>query len=306
MKKLLFKTAVFFAILIAFFALLYMLSPTPKSKCSLLFADLDKKELLRKNLSNRIIFVGGSNLSFGLNCQIIKDSLGLNPINTSIHAGLGLYYMLDNYKSYFHKGDIVVISPEYEQFYGDYAYGEEVLIRTIVDVNRENYKLLKLKHFKIHLGSVPKILLSKLSIEDYKYQCSGGFHERTAFNQFGDAVAHWNSTATGGYSLHVLEGDYNFKLISYLKDFEKDMDKIGVKVFITYPCFDAESFDSNIDKIRFHERQIIDSGMETLGNPERYKFKKEFCFDSPYHLNKKGAEIRTNLLIENLKSELHL
>lgn len=300
MKKLLTKTVVFFAILFGFLIILFLLPATPKSKSYLLFADIDKRELLSKEQANRIIFIGGSNLSFGLNCQFIKDSLALNPINTSIHAGLGLYYMLDSYKQFLHKGDIVIISPEYEQFYEDYAYGEDVLIQTIIDVNPGDFTLLKPKHYYIHLESLPRILLSRVSISDYLYEDSGGIYERSSFNQYGDAVAHWSSDSFE-FPANILKGHYNYKLVEYLKDFDKEMIEIGVKVFITYPCFDAISFDANVDKIHLHEKIIKESGVKILGTPGRYRFEKEYCFNSPYHLTKKGAEVRTLLLIEDLK-----
>ena len=61
----------------------------------------------------------------------------MNPINTGIHAGMGLIYMLDHSIGFIRKGDIVVISPEYDHFYGNNAYGGETLLRTIFDVNRK-------------------------------------------------------------------------------------------------------------------------------------------------------------------------
>jgi hypothetical protein len=300
MKKLLIKTVTFFTILFAFFAILYFLPATPKSKCSLLFADLDKKVLLNKDLSNRIIFIGGSNLSFGLNCQLVKDSLGFNPVNTSIHAGLGLFYMLENYKTFLKSGDIVVVSPEYEQFFGDYAYGEEVLVRTILDVNRNNYNLLQFKHYALHLGAVPKILLSKLNIDEYTFKCEGGFYERNSFNQYGDVDVHWN-TDFSSFTRNAIQGDYNYALVDYLKKYKNEMVNKGVEVYITFPCYESKSFAENIDKIKYHEREIIATGIELLGTPERYCFDKSFCFNSPYHLNRSGVEMRTNLLISDLQ-----
>ena len=51
-----------------------------------------KCQLLEDTPSPRIIFVGGSNLAFGLDSQRIKDSLNINVINYGLHAGIGLKY----------------------------------------------------------------------------------------------------------------------------------------------------------------------------------------------------------------------
>ena len=66
---------------------------------------------LRNAASPRLILVGGSNLSLGINSQMLKDSLALNPINTGISVGIGLCYMLDNTLKHVRKNDIVVVHP---------------------------------------------------------------------------------------------------------------------------------------------------------------------------------------------------
>ena len=79
---------------IVFFLMLGLLLPaTPRASKSLLFANQKKDELLQRVKSPRMIFVGGSNLSFGLNSQIIKNELNINPINTAVHAAIGVRYM---------------------------------------------------------------------------------------------------------------------------------------------------------------------------------------------------------------------
>lgn len=82
----------------------------------------------RHALPPRIIFVGGSNLAFGLDSQRIKDSLNINVINYGLHAGIGLKYMVDDISTYARKGDIIVFAPEYSHFYSGLAYGESITI----------------------------------------------------------------------------------------------------------------------------------------------------------------------------------
>ena len=59
-----------------------------------------KCQLLEDAPAPRIIFVGGSNLAFGLDSQRIKDSLNINVINYGLHAGIGLKYMIDDISTY--------------------------------------------------------------------------------------------------------------------------------------------------------------------------------------------------------------
>ncbi|KAA6307943.1 hypothetical protein EZS27_040384 [termite gut metagenome] len=56
-----------------------------------------KCDLLRQGTSNlRIIFVGGSNLAFGIDSKMITDSLHIDVINYGLSAGIGLKYMIDD------------------------------------------------------------------------------------------------------------------------------------------------------------------------------------------------------------------
>src|SRR4051812_14897263 len=89
-----------------------------------LAAVLEKDRLIRNTPSPKIILVGGSNLAFGIDSKAIQDSLGLKVVNMGLYAKLGLRYMLAQVKPYIKPGDIVVVVPEYDQFYGDFANGD--------------------------------------------------------------------------------------------------------------------------------------------------------------------------------------
>ena len=68
MKKFITKLILFpltFVVLTLVFGL--GLPATPRASKSLIYAKIKKDSLLKNSLSPRIIFIGGSNLSFGLN-----------------------------------------------------------------------------------------------------------------------------------------------------------------------------------------------------------------------------------------------
>jgi hypothetical protein len=116
MNKLIKKITLVIIPIILFIFLGISLPTTPRASKSLLFANLKKDYLLKNVESPRMIFIGGSNLSFGLDSQKIKISLGINPINTGVHAGIGLKYMLDNTIQYIKNGYIIILIPEYHHF----------------------------------------------------------------------------------------------------------------------------------------------------------------------------------------------
>src|SRR5215212_5179389 len=86
---------------------------------SYIAAVLEKDRLIRDTPSPKIILVGGSNLAFGIDSHMLEDSLGVHVVNMGLYAKLGLRYMLAQVKPYIRKGDLVLVVPEYDQFFGE-------------------------------------------------------------------------------------------------------------------------------------------------------------------------------------------
>lgn len=299
MKKFIIKLTLFSLTFIVFILALGLgLPATPKDSKSLLFAKIKKDSLLKNTPSPRIIFVGGSNLSFGLNSQTIKDSLDLNPINTTIHAGIGLEYMMDNTLQYVNEGDIVVVAAEYQHFFGNFVYGGEELLRLITDVR---YAKLKINQIKNIYKFFPKLAFSRINPFNYIFVRESDIYSVNSFNEYGDVYTHWGMEQEKIKPNLGINDDYNPNTIGLINDFRIDLKKKNASLFLTYPGFQASSFDNNIKQIKKVENELISSGFELLGYPERYRINDSLMFNTPYHLSKEGVDIRTQLLIEDFK-----
>src|SRR6476661_8416978 len=100
-------------------------------------AVLEKDRLIRNTPSPKIILVGGSNLAFGVDSKLLQDSLRLPVVNMGLYAKLGLRYMLAQVKPYIRAGDIVVVVPEYDQFYGQFSEGDNTLNTALLYAPRD-------------------------------------------------------------------------------------------------------------------------------------------------------------------------
>jgi len=49
------------------------------------------------------------------------------------------------------------------------------------------------------------------------------------------------------------------------------------------------------------ENVVNEKNFKTLGTPRRYSMPEEMMFNTHYHLNKRGVDYRTQLLIEDIK-----
>jgi len=309
MKKFLLKLVVFLSIIsFLVLAIVFFVPDSYSLKESLLFSVLDKNRLLEETESPRVIFVGGSNLNFGLDSQQIKDSLGINPINTASHAGLGLIYMLKNTARYIKENDIVVVVPEYDHFFENTMYGGIELNYALTDITPSILTSLDIKHILIQLRYIPQNSSAKVHNYFFEDEASNqstlSIYGRRCFNQYGDIHAHWNLEGIK-VSPREISGEYNPVMIKYLKAFQSEVEEKGGHLLINFPCFQDSSFDISSSKIKFVENKLSENGFSLLASPARYRMKNELFFDTEYHLTKTGVDIRTKMMIEDLKTALH-
>lgn len=304
MKKFISHFSLFLIIISILILLGLCLPATPREKKSLLFSKISKDSLLLNTTSPRIIFIGGSNLSFGLNSQMIKDSLGINPINTGIQASLGIIFMMDDVMPYLRKNDIVVLIPEYANFYGKFAYGSEELLRTVWDMYPiQKIKLRKEQWYNI-AKYIPKYAFSKYNPMEYLKIKENSIYGIHSFNVFGDANAHWELKKQEFEPIRIIHGTINKTIFNEISNFNKQLALKDIQFYISFPCFQKTSFDYCRNQIIKIESELDMLGIKQLGNAERYCFADSLLFNKPYHLTKEGLDKRTQLLIEDLKDTM--
>jgi hypothetical protein len=305
MKRFIVKTSAFLLVFLFLFVLGLFLPPTPRTGQSLLSAERQKDSLLMHVKEPRIVFVGGSNLSFGLNSQAVKDSLHLNPINTAIHASIGLKYMMDNVYPYIQKGDVVVFVLEYDYFFRDLESASVELLR-ICDMNRSKYRLLNSKQVFNLLEFIPKLSISKLLPSEYRIKVdTADVYVVHSFNNYGDAYKHWGLGRESFLPYASLDAKFNEQVIRELMQFQSKVSAKGATLFVSYPGYQDISFLKSLQAIKEVELHYKQNGFSILGTPERYRMPDSLMYNTPYHLNKRGVDYRTQLLIEDLKKALH-
>ncbi|SEF48017.1 hypothetical protein [Algoriphagus boritolerans] len=288
-----------------FFVIIAIAIPvTPRASKSLLFSS-EKKNLLLTTVPNpRIIFVGGSNLSFGLNSQIIKDSLGMNPINTSIHASLGLKYMMESTLKYVKESDIIILVPEYSQYHRSINSGSEELMRIIFDVDILNLMDLSIIQIFNIIPYLPKYGMSKFKITEYFNVKESDIYSVNSFNEFGDAVSHWSLPRQEFRPYPQINTKFNPDVIKCIIQFGNELQKKNAILLISYPGFQSTSYNNSHKQIYNVQNKLEESGLFVIGKADRYKIPDSLMFNTPYHLSKNGVDYRTILLIEDISKAL--
>jgi len=277
-----------------------LLPTTPASKNNMLSYKIQKDSLLTNIDSPRIIFVGGSNLVFGLNSQMIKDEMNLNPINAGLAINFGLIYMMDDVLNYIKPGDYVVLAPEYQHFFGNHAFGGNDLFRLLMDVERSGFAKLRYEHIPNLIKSMPTYFLSKFKYKQYFYDSKNDVYGKHIFNEYGDSYFHYGLERREFNIVKPIKDNFSYSIIKEINNFNDQINAKGATLFVTYPGFQAASLEvieEQVDKI---QKELEKSKLVILGTPERYLMPDSLMFDQIYHLSKKGVDRRTKLLIEDL------
>ena len=313
MRKFLSKIMWFVLVFSIPFIVGMFLPATTRASKSILYTSLQKDSLMKNVASPRIIFIGGSNVYFGIDGQIIKDSLRLNPINDGIYAGIGLVYMMANALEYIKENDIVVVVPEYHQFYNDYAYLGDVpeLVNIIFNININKVRLLDLKQLIPVVTYLPRYSISKFSPNQYfnikkdsKYFNiqQDSIYGVNSPNKYGNSYKHWTMKKKNFEPYwDMCTGDINISVIEKIKALETAIKNKKASLYISYPGLQDASYLNSKTGIKVMEFYFKKYGFNILGTPERYIMPDSMLFDTPYHLNKKGMEYRTKLFIEDFK-----
>lgn len=283
-------------------ALLFVF-PLPETNYIKAFYD---KEMKLKSIANakKIIFIGGSNLAFGLHSDMVHQAYPeYKVINMGLNAGTGLKTMIDQVQPYIGKDDVIIITPEYEQF-SNLFFGNSAGLYLEVLIDQPRFiKLMSIHNVPSILEAFPSALqiraiamLQKALGKD----APPSVYKRDAFNEYGDVNSHTNIDST---KLDPSEyADLSYKdvkfrnkvaAISYIKKFMDYCSVQQARMYIGYPVFLSSIYHRCKHDIQAIHKDINAAGIEVLYTPEQSVYADTLFLDTTYHLLYRGSAIRT-------------
>jgi hypothetical protein len=269
-------------------------------------AILDKERLLRETPSPKIVFIGASNLAFGLDSERVQSAMHLPVVNLGLHGGIGLKFMLDSTRPYVKKGDIVVVVPEYEEFFGERHYGEAPLLNAL-HLSPEGWRYIDSTHqYRVIWRYALTETKDTIHAMYKRPSSSGKIYSRESFNRFGDLVAHLKEKPRKIDSFGVpLENEkFNDRVLADLAKFREYSEGNGAAVVILSPSIAESAFTMNHAAIReVYDRIRTYDGLGAIqkSTPEDYVFPDSCFFDTAYHLTGTCRETRTEKVITTLR-----
>ncbi|MFT3681069.1 MAG: hypothetical protein QM791_12395 [Ferruginibacter sp.] len=301
------------AVVISCAIFLYTLKPIVRDNNSYLAASIDKEKRLDTLSSPRIIFTGGSNLCFGLDAEKISNTFQLPVVDMSLHAGLGLFFILNETKAGIREGDVIILSTEYFL-----AGTDKKLAVQLVDVNPAAATYFKANGKQNFLKETKAFL--ELSINDCQRCNSGLFYKAFPFflTETNGSVYHRdqfdaNGSMTGHLKLPqpTLVLNRKMEIISYhsqleeLNSFIDYAKEKGATVYYAYPNYPQTAYTINQAAIESFSQKMNNSlHCEIINTPQTFLYPDKYFFDLTYHLNKTGRELRTGTMIDLLKRKI--
>ncbi len=267
---------------------------------------IDKNKRLDSLPSPKIILIGGSNVSYGINSEIIEDSLHMPVVDMSINANMGMVFYYNQVKHSLKKGDIVIGIPEYVAYQGETMQGNSGTYALGI-IEKKNFDYLthyQWLRFPLFTGDLIKDNYTAIFSSSIKNKVNTG---RYLYNACGDYIGHHNDTTqnssfktikTFDFNKQEYKVDENFvKLINSFALYAKEKGSLYLHAYPVYPKpFFSIAYANKM-------REAL-PGITWIGSPTQYLYNFEELYDSPNHLLYNKIEDRTIKLVADIKTEL--
>ena len=301
--KYFFKTLIFIPIigcLIFFIFLFFTIYVVPVNDNSYSLAHIDKIKMLDTS-KKKIVLFGGSNVAFGFKSDLLEEKFPeYDIINAGTHASLGMRYPLKEIKEKLNEGDVLIIFPEYDQFNG--GYGGTPLLE--ICLYKRSFKNLEFKEFLNGIEHIKDFFLTQLNSRvSSKLYGKGFVYDRRGFNEKGDYIEHYNFEIENNLESRPFTiKEIDKSILQFFYNIKSELEKKNVKVLFFPPVFQKSSALMSLKEIKKISEEMKINKTPFLVKAETYFLEDKYFYDTVYHLNKEGVQVRTNILIGNLQN----
>jgi hypothetical protein len=272
---------------------------------------LDKHAIAQHTPSPKLLIVGGSSGSFGVNSNKLEAELKLPVANMSFIAPFGSYFLLDDAIKEVKQGDVVLVTLEYDIE----TYSTADILLSAADyypaakkyIKPESNLIIVVKDIVSHqLSNVRKLFWNTFTSNQNQaanIDDETSVYFRGAFSTKGDIVSHLNN-APKYIDHHLFPKEItNFSAqIEGLNTFIAKAKTKGAEVFYVFPPITQSTYTYGKDNIEAIAGQLRKHAKCTIiGQPKDFVMPDSAFFDSFYHLKAQGRDLRTQKLADFLK-----
>ncbi|MCM1122643.1 MAG: hypothetical protein NC416_08670 [Eubacterium sp.] len=263
----------------------------------------DKMERLKSIQEPKIVLIGNSNLSFGINSELLEEAFDMPVVNMGLQGALGNAFHEEMAKVNVREGDIIIVA------HTEYADQDNFLDPVIAWLTVENHP--QLWHL-IRLKDIPDMFFSfsiyaKKSLtlwasKEGNMPDHGTVYDRSAFNEYGDVAF---ERTTGSYTFtenSTCLPTINTVCTERLNNLNRYVtDRGAYLVVAAYPIADGEFTPPETEYLQFQTELQEALDCPVISDYRDYFLDYDYFYDTAYHLTTEGAAIRTRQLIQDLR-----
>ncbi len=283
-----------------------------------------KHQRLEQLDTRKIVLVGGSNLSYGVDSKMIQQATGCPVVNMGMNGYFGVRYLLEEVKAHINPQDIVVLSFEYDNLFKS-VDGTPASHLAITKAYPQIFSYLSFEQKLQAIAAIPTVAQLKIMrlisevIDAVKRPLTGKSYRAEgpadmnvieslkSFTPEGDIIGHLGVVWPFAREEAVVpEGaSIDPEMIALMRGFAEEMQKRGASVVVSYTPFMAEAYDKlQSHLVRFDSMVRSSPPLIAPSPPSAFVYDESLFFDTVYHLNERGRPLRTQKIIDDLQTTL--
>ena len=264
------------------------------------------KELDKKG--NKIVFLSGSNTLYGLDSKYASKKTGLPILNYGVHAGFGPYLFFDA-KKIIKNGDIVILALETDFYKKDKDWETNTdLLSYLISYGKDYYETVDSKMKFAIINHLISVYTLNPKIKGPEYWDEKILAQKNEMNEYGDLfttndINEWfqkqNKVAT--IKADIPKNLKEMSLFTFIQDCKKN----NIKLYAVLPNMLHEKTYTKEEEKAFEDIQNFykSQGVTFIGDIRSGSFyDKKLFYNTEYHLNKVGKNLRTDWFIKNILS----
>lgn len=263
---------------------------------------IDKVERLEAIREPKIMIVGDSNVCFGIKSQMIEEQFGMPVVDLGLHGSLGNAFHENITKLNIGAGDIVIVC--HSNYNDQDVIVDPDLACITLEWNTELWKILRPKDVFTVLKASPNYVVDSmiLWLKGEGNLPRDDCYTRSAFNKYGD-IGYERQKSVYTFTEGVISvPQINDICAKRLNEFNQFVTEHGAMLLIAgYPVGDGEYTPARSEFQEFQIQLENKLDAEVISDWDDYFFPYDYFYNTQLHLTDKGAEVRTEQLIRDLK-----
>ncbi len=266
------------------------------------FANVKLDRLLWAQNSGKdiIAIYGGSGSYYGFNCGLIDEAFGgkYEVVNLGSNANVTAAFYFEYLEKIMDKGDITLWAPEA----GNYMLGDNTFSSRLWEFNGGHYDILR----NINVSNYSGVFST------YSSYASSHHNQQQSFEAFATGTSIYGDSASpkdhqernNSYSFSRYISFLNSTSTDHLADIMQKMSDNGVKILYTWPAMDKEGRFESDEKMKDYETALKKAfpNIEIISEYKDCLVAHEYMLDSEWHLIPEGANVRTQNVVEFMKT----